>query len=169
MLRNLTLSIIERESIQTLVTRAKELRWYADHVVTLAKRGDVASRRRMIQLLGSTENTGSVNRVRTAVDRVYKELVPRFKDRTGGYTQILRLATRRAGDNSEMCIIQYLPSEDGQKDKKATDKKAKKAKGKEVSAAAPEDKKAKGKKEASKKEAEDKAPAKSKKADKEKA
>ena len=90
-LRALTLALIENEAITTIPSRAKELRWYAERAVTLAKRGDVASRRQLIVMLGSTKtNIPGENRVRNAIEKVCKELAPRFKDRQGGYTQILR-------------------------------------------------------------------------------
>ena len=127
MLRSMTLALIESETIKTIPTRAKELRWWADRVITLAKRGDLASRRQMVQLLGSTEtHKPGENRVRMAIEKVYTELTPRFKDRTGGYTQILRLAKRRAGDNADQCIMRYIPSEEDQK--KSEGKKDVKAK-----------------------------------------
>lgn len=113
LLRGLTLSLIEHEGIRTTPARAKELRWYADRVVTLAKRGDLAARRQLVKLLGSTEtqHTGE-NRVRNAIERVYTLLVPRFAGRNGGYTQIVRLAERRPGDNAEMCYMRYIPGEE---------------------------------------------------------
>lgn len=126
MMRAMTLALIENESIKTIPTRAKELRSWADKVITLAKRGDLNSRRKMVQLLGSTETykTGE-NRARMAIEKVYSELAPRFKDRPGGYTQIFRLAKNRAGDNAEQCIMRYIPSE---ADAKKADKKEAKAK-----------------------------------------
>lgn len=147
LLRSLTLALIEHEAIKTTTARAKELRWYADRIVTLAKRGDLSARRRMVQLLGSTQNlrTGE-NRVRMAIERVYEELVPRFQTRPGGYTQIIRIATRRAGDNTEMCLIRYLPPADEKKagaKGKAPAKKdfsASKKKPEAKEAAAPQDK-----------------------------
>jgi len=116
LLRNLTLAIVERESIRTTPARAKELRWFAERVVTLAKRGDLSARRRIFKLLG-TSQTGQagVNRVHQAVSRIYDRLVPRFLTRPGGYTQIIRLAQRRPGDNAEMCFIQYIPAEEDTK------------------------------------------------------
>jgi large subunit ribosomal protein L17 len=132
-LRALTLALIENESIKTIPSRAKELRWYAERAITLAKRGDVASVRQLVMMLGSTEtNIPGENRVRNAITKVTKELAPRFKDRQGGYTQIFRLSTRRPGDNSEQCIMRYIP---GVEDTKAKSKKApKEAKNKEASA-----------------------------------
>ncbi|MFM8313344.1 MAG: 50S ribosomal protein L17, partial [Deltaproteobacteria bacterium] len=122
-LRALTLALIENETIQTIPSRAKELRWYAERAVTLAKRGDVASRRQLIVMLGSTQtNNPGENRVRNAIEKVCKELAPRFKDRQGGYTQIFRLATRRAGDNAEQCIMRYLPGPEEKKSKASKSK-----------------------------------------------
>lgn len=113
LLRSLTLAIIERPAITTTVARAKELRWFADRVVTLAKRNDVAGRRQIVKLLGNTQTyrTGE-NRVRNAIERLYGEIVPRYRDRQGGYTQLVRLAENRAGDNSSMCMIRYIPGKE---------------------------------------------------------
>lgn len=139
LLRNLTLALIEHGKIKTTTRRAKAIRWYAEHVVTLAKRGDLASRRQIVKLLGSTE-TGKPghNRIRLALDKVYSEIAPRFKDRNGGYTQIFRLAQPRVGDCAPMCFIQYLEAPQAAaatpKTKAKTTKKA---------AAPAEDKKAK--------------------------
>jgi large subunit ribosomal protein L17 len=97
------------------------LRWWAEHVVTLAKRGDVASRRQIITLLGCTETQrNKENRVRSAIDRIYTHLVPRFQTRNGGYTQILKLVKRRAGDNADMVVMRYLPENDDKKTAKKT-------------------------------------------------
>ncbi len=153
MLRSLTLALIEKETIQTLPSRAKELRWYADRVITLAKKGDIASRRQIVKLLGSTETyKPGENRARMAIEKIYEVLVPRFAGRTGGYTQMFRLVGRRPGDNAEQCVMRYIPEEEGTK--KAT-KSAGKAPKKEAKAkasdAAPKEKKA-DKKAASKSE-----------------
>ena len=173
-LRSLTLALIENDTIKTMPSRAKELRWYAERAITLAKRGDVAGRRKLVQMLGSSQTfIVGENRVRNAIEKVYSDLVPRFKDRSGGYTQIFRLATRRAGDNAEMCVMRYIPPPENQK----TGKKAKASGGdkakagstkeaKQIAAAAPaEDKPAIKKTEKEKKpgEAQDKKSTKAKK------
>ena len=164
LLRSMTLALIERPQIRITIARAKALRWHADHVVTLAKRGDVHGRRQIISLLGCSKTGNGENRVRTVIDKVYTDLAPRFKTRPGGYTQIFRLGERRPGDNAEMCIMRYIPGEEDAKgskkttkkdpNKKTTDKKklaaeaAPKEKKSAKAAAAPEDKpeKAKAKK-----------------------
>jgi large subunit ribosomal protein L17 len=140
LLRNLTLALIEHGKIKTTTRRAKAMRWYAEHVVTLAKRGDLASRRQIVKLLGSTE-TGKPghNRIRVAIDKVYSDIAPRFKDRQGGYTQIFRLAQPRVGDCAPMCFIQYLPGAEETKTK-TSDKSKKSAKEVKKAEKAPEDK-----------------------------
>lgn len=118
MLRSLTLALIEHDTIKTTPARAKAVRRYAERVVTLAKRGDLGSRRHVVKLLGSTQNAGKhskTNRVRRALDRLYNDIAPRFATRNGGYTQILKLGVRRLGDNAELCIMRYLPDESKQK------------------------------------------------------
>lgn len=151
LLRSLTLAIIERPAITTTVARAKELRWFADRVVTLAKKDDVAARRRIIQLLGNTEtHTPGRNRVRLAIERLYTDIVPRFRDRQGGYTQMVRLAERRAGDAASMCMIRYIPGKDeapsapkGKKPAKTAKAASKPAKQAAAKDKEPKDKKAK--------------------------
>ncbi|MBY0369063.1 50S ribosomal protein L17 [bacterium] len=125
MLRSMTLSLIEKEEIRTTPPRAKELRWFADRVVTWAKRGDLHSRRQIVKLLGSTQtNHSGENRVRNALEKLYSSLAPRFKDRPGGYTQMIRLAHRRQGDNAELCVFRYLPDADKTAKKTAKGKAA---------------------------------------------
>jgi|GEM_PF-711539 len=136
LMRSLSLALVEHEQIKISPARAKELRWFADRLVTLAKRGDISARRRMVQILGSAKTTvPGQNRVRMAVDKLFKVYAPRFQNRPGGYTQLLRLATRRAGDNAEMCVFRYIPEES----KKASAKGGQdKKKGKKVKASKPE-------------------------------
>lgn len=146
LLRSLTLALIEQDVIKTTPARAKELRSMADRMVTLGKRGTLNARRHMLSLLGSTQTNQDrgTNRVKEAVDKVYTELVPRFKDRPGGYTQIIRLAIRRAGDNAEMCLMRYLPPPDDRKktaSKPAQKDKAKKAAPEKMVAASAKEKK----------------------------
>ena len=126
LLRSLTLALIERPAIKTTVARAKELRWFADRVVTLAKQNDVAGRRQIVRLLGNTQtNKPGENRVRLAIERLYGEIVPRYRDRQGGYTQLVRLAEHRAGDDASMCMIRYIPGAESAPTPKGNKKPAK--------------------------------------------
>lgn len=160
LIRSLTLALIEQKQIRTTITRAKALRGHADYVVTMAKRGDIHARRQIVSFLGCSITGNGENRVRSAVEKVYTDLVPRFKTRPGGYTQIFKLSERRPGDNAEMCIMRYIPGEEdtkttkksGKKDaeKKPTEKKKMAAESapkekKTAKTAAPEDKSEKAK------------------------
>lgn len=97
MLRNLTNSLIKHESIETTVTRAKEVRKFADRMVTLAKRGDLHARRQALAFV--TEEA--------TVAKLFNELGPKYKDRNGGYTRIVQTGPRR-GDAAPMCKIEFI-------------------------------------------------------------
>ena len=97
MLKNMTTSLLTYECIRTTVPKAKELRRIADHMITLAKNGDPASKSLAYSYVTD----------KTAHDKLFNDLAPRYKDRFGGYTRIIRDGHRR-GDNAEMCIIEYI-------------------------------------------------------------
>jgi len=118
MMRNMVTSLIEHERIETTDARAKEIRRLADRMVTLGKRGDMHSLRISLKTV----------RTKTAAKKLFDELGPRFKEKQGGYTRIVKLG-RRAGDNAAMSILEWsLPkaAADSTKKKKKT-KKAEKA------------------------------------------
>lgn len=97
MLRNMVTSLIDHGRITTTVIRAKELRCIADRMMTLAKRGDLASRRRALAYI-------------TRKDSVYKlfdEMAAGYQDRQGGYTRVLKVG-RRHGDAAPMAIIEFV-------------------------------------------------------------
>jgi large subunit ribosomal protein L17 len=121
MFANMLKSLIEHEKIVTTVEKAKELRRYADRMITLAKKNTLASRRvaiaeLMIQFNSLTEkekravragDTSSYNTDRIVVDKLFETLGVRFANRNGGYTRIVKGA-RRVGDNAQSCVIEYL-------------------------------------------------------------
>lgn len=94
--RNLVLALVKHERIKTTDAKAKELRRYADRMVTLGKRGDLAARRLAFSFMQS----------RDAVKRVFDEIAPRFKDRNGGYTRVVKFGFRR-GDAAPLSIIEF--------------------------------------------------------------
>ena len=151
--KNMASSLIEHGRIQTTLCKAKELRKYADKLVTLGKQNTLNARRLAYADLGNNQ------RARQIVQKLFDVVAPAFKDRNGGYTRIYKIGTRR-GDGSEIAYIEYL-SEDLAKtqpvsDDKKSAKTAGKAETKKVSKAkkAPAEKKAAAKKEAApKKEA----------------
>jgi large subunit ribosomal protein L17 len=118
---NMLKSLILNERIETTVPKAKELRRYADAMITLAKKNTLASRRDAIaqlmiryNALTSKEardaregNTKAYNDDRKVVAKLFSELRERFVERNGGYTRIIRKGNR-VGDNAPICFIEYL-------------------------------------------------------------
>lgn len=98
MLANLTISLIMNESIGTTEARAKEARKMVEKMITYGKNGSLVSRRKALAFL--MNNTA-------AVKKVFEELAPRYKDRNGGYTRILKLDERK-GDDALMVILELV-------------------------------------------------------------
>ncbi|HHV34885.1 MAG TPA: 50S ribosomal protein L17 [Syntrophomonadaceae bacterium] len=97
MLRNMTTSLIKEERIETTLTRAKEVQRLADKMVSLGKRGDLHSRRQaMAYLLDET-----------VVKKLFDDIAPRYEERSGGYTRILKTGYRR-GDSAPMVLIEFV-------------------------------------------------------------
>ncbi len=111
LLRNLATALFERERIQTTLMKAKELRPYAEKLITLAKRDDdrLHARRQVARDIQDPE----------VLKKLFDTLGARYSARPGGYTRILRLGTRR-GDGAEMAVVELLGSEyqPGKKDEK---------------------------------------------------
>lgn len=121
MLRNMAKSFIIHEKIHTTVAKAKELRKVVEPLITLAKEDTLTNRRKAIQLLSIRFNeldskqarkvkNGDVsfyNDDRIVVKKLFQELGPKFKDRLGGYTRIVRMQAR-AGDSAAGCVIESV-------------------------------------------------------------
>jgi len=101
MLANLTKDVINNEKIVTTETRAKETRKFVDKMVTYAKSGSVASRRNALAFLHNDAKT---------VKKLFDVLGPRYKDRNGGYTRILKLDERK-GDDALEVILELVDKE----------------------------------------------------------
>jgi large subunit ribosomal protein L17 len=86
------------ERIQTTPEKAKEARRLAERLITLGKRGTLAARRRALELLPNKK----------AVRKLFDEIAPRYEDREGGYTRILRLGTRRVGDAAGQVLFELV-------------------------------------------------------------
>lgn len=95
MFRNMVTSLLEHEQIQTTDAKAKELRRYAERMVTLGKRGTLHARRQALSFV----------RKRAVVKKLFDEIAPRFADRPGGYTRITKLGVRR-GDAAPLSVIE---------------------------------------------------------------
>ena len=98
MLANLTKSVIMNEKIETTETRAKEVRKFVDKVITYGKDGSLVSRRKALAFLHNDN---------VAVKKIFDELAPRYANRNGGYTRILKLTERR-GDDALMVILELV-------------------------------------------------------------
>ncbi|AQQ09405.1 50S ribosomal protein L17 [Sedimentisphaera cyanobacteriorum] len=122
MRRNMASSLFEHGRICTTLEKAKEVKPFAEKLITLAKKGDLASRRRAIALLGDRnifeEKDGVNQRVGTVVGRLFSDIGPKFIDRPGGYTRIIKLAKRRLGDSGSLCYLQLVEEELEFKEKK---------------------------------------------------
>jgi len=118
MLRNMVTSLFEHEKITTTDARAKELRKIADRMVTLGKRGDLHARRQALEVLQDKK----------VVAKLFERIAPRYAERPGGYTRIIKLGVR-TGDNAAVSIIELVEEEFKAKPKKvkAVPKKAAKA------------------------------------------
>jgi len=113
LMRNLVTSFLERERVKTTLAKAKSARPVAEKMITLAKRGTLHARRQALAYMTKE----------AAVKKLFDELGPRFIERPGGYTRIVKL-DRRAGDGASMAMLELV----GTEFKKKAKKKAKDAK-----------------------------------------
>lgn len=97
MLRNLTTSLLENGKIETTVTRAKEVRSTAEKMITLGKTNTLHSRRQALSYITKED----------VVKKLFDEIAPKYAERNGGYTRIIKIGPRR-GDAAEMCIIELV-------------------------------------------------------------
>ena len=123
MISNMLKSLIENERMITTETKAKELRRYADRMVTLGKRNTLATRRKAIGEMmirfnpltpkearaSKKGDTSAFNRDRKVINKLFGELATRFATRNGGYTRIVKM-DQRVGDAAPQCLIEYLPN-----------------------------------------------------------
>ncbi|HEX9614894.1 MAG TPA: 50S ribosomal protein L17 [Bacteroidota bacterium] len=100
MLRNMVTSLLDHEKITTTDARAKEVRKLAERMISLGKRGDLHARRQALQVI----------RDRTVVGKLFEMIGPRYADRPGGYTRIIKMGNR-AGDNASLSIIELVEEE----------------------------------------------------------
>jgi large subunit ribosomal protein L17 len=154
--RNLAQSLFEHGQIETTLPKAREVRRFVERLITLARRGTMPDRQRVIALLGDRaiipadgreaydgmgraarakvlrarsgrrHRTGAVpaayNKKKftfvasSVVHKLMTEVAPRFKDRPGGYTRLIRLARQRLGDNSDLALLQLVPEDESPPD-----------------------------------------------------
>jgi large subunit ribosomal protein L17 len=127
MFRNMVTSLLEHERIYTTEAKAKELRRWADWMITLGKRGDLHARRQALQII----------RDKSVVHKLFTDLAQRYQARSGGYTRTVKVGFR-VGDGAPLSLIELMAGETEKKKKRKT--KAPKARKKKAPAveAAPE-------------------------------
>jgi large subunit ribosomal protein L17 len=117
--RNQAASLFQHGAIRTTEAKAKELRRFAEKLITIAKKGTLHARRRVISLLQDREmvfvKAGGQNPSedieytgQTVVQKLFTEIAPKYANRPGGYTRIIRLADRRIGDAGQQVLLQLV-------------------------------------------------------------
>jgi large subunit ribosomal protein L17 len=109
MFKNMVTSLLKHDKIRTTSTRAKELRGWADHLITLAKRGDLHARRQAL----------SIVREKNVVHKLFEEATDRFSAIAGGYTRVIKLG-RRPGDAAPMSLIELVAEPAKKPERKTT-------------------------------------------------
>ena len=105
LLRSLATELFTHGEIKTTMARAKALKPYAEEIITLAKRGDLHARRQAaayVRAEVANDETGA-----TAVQKLFSDIAPRYAERNGGYTRILKVGPRR-GDAADMVVIELV-------------------------------------------------------------
>ena len=105
MLRDLTTDLIINERIETTEARAKELRSVVEKMITLGKRGDLHARRQAAEYIRNEVADAEKNQ--DALQKLFSDVAPRYEERQGGYTRIMKLGPRR-GDGAPMAIIELV-------------------------------------------------------------
>lgn len=133
MRRNMAVSLFTHGQITTTVPKAKAVKPFVEKLITAAKRGDLAARRQVTQMLGQDhlvvrgdddENVernaygeivtkGGKKQAPRVVKLLFDEIAPQYADRDGGYTRIIKLARYRIGDGADLCVLQLVGDEDG--------------------------------------------------------
>ena len=110
--RNMVASLFEHETISTTLQKAKEVRSFAEKLITLGKKGTLPARRRAIAMLNNraiyTEQDGRMVKTGTVVGKLFSEIGPRYLERSGGYTRIIKLSKCRLGDGGQLVLLQLV-------------------------------------------------------------
>lgn len=101
MLRNMVTDLFRHERIETTLAKAKELRRFAERLITLGKRGDLQAKREVLKYVMD----------KSIMRKLFNEIAPRYKDRHGGYVRIYRTGFRK-GDGAPLSIVELIPKEE---------------------------------------------------------
>ena len=110
--RNLAASLFEHGAVRTTPAKAKEIRPFVERLISIAREGTLHARRRVIAMLqdramADKENADELAE-KTVVQKLFDEIAPRYVDRPGGYTRIIRLPERRIGDAGQQVLLQLV-------------------------------------------------------------
>jgi len=133
MRRNMAASLIQHGAIRTTEAKAKELRRFVEKLITTARQGTLHARRQVIRALGDRRIANDEGEIedQTIVQKLFDEVAPRYVDRPGGYTRIIRLSDRRIGDAGTQVLLQLIeekPAEAGGEPTAASRRKKRAAK-----------------------------------------
>ena len=117
--RSLAQSLFEHGKIRTTYPKAKEVRGFIEKLITLARVDNVNNRRRVVAMLRDRRVTdedqefilNERGRPKTVVQRLFEEIAPKFADRQGGYTRVIKLSEYRIGDGGDLVLLQLLTEE----------------------------------------------------------
>lgn len=125
MWRNMAISLFTHGQITTTIPKAKSIKPFVEKLITAAKQGDLAARRRVIKQLGDPiivrhdadddvqrNAYGEVVGGPRLVKKLFEEIAPKYADRNGGYTRIIKLAKHRIGDGADLCVLQLVSDDD---------------------------------------------------------
>ncbi|MBI5026266.1 MAG: 50S ribosomal protein L17 [Nitrospirae bacterium] len=115
LLRGLVIALFEHQRIETTLAKAKEAKKMAEHIITLARTGDLHSRRLALSCLSNKD----------VVSKLFDEIMPKLKQRNGGYLRVLKSRVR-PGDGSSMAILEFVDYESLRKEKTEKEEKKKK-------------------------------------------
>jgi len=144
MWRNMAASLFQHGAIRTTQAKAKQLRRFVEKLITTAKPGTLHARRQVIAALGERplyNNEGDLEEM-TLIQKLFNEIAPRYADRAGGYTRIVRLSEPRIGDAGPQVLVQLIeaePAADQGKSGGPSRRKARAAKRHDAAAAATEE------------------------------
>lgn len=123
--RNLAVALFTHGQITTTIPRAKSVKPFVEKLITAAKTGSLASRRRVIaqlqdriMVIGADDDKvtrnkyGELVKGPRVVKKLFDEIAPRYADRAGGYTRIIRLGKHRIGDGGDLCVLQLVGQEE---------------------------------------------------------
>jgi large subunit ribosomal protein L17 len=127
MRRNMAVALFTHEQITTTLPKAKSLQPFVERIITKARKGDLHNRRQVLTMLGGDpfmvkgeeaegverNKYGELTKAPRIVKHLFDEIGPRFKDRQGGYTRIIKLARHRIGDGTQLVVLQLVGNEDG--------------------------------------------------------